>query len=318
MKTVNLFFHNGKVWHNAVGDMARQLETRLHTPDFRLIFGEKASDGNLVHYFDAGPAAQAQRPGLMSVHQISPRMPGRMLSDRVPALERHLGVVVLTHAMAEQVRQYNKRVYVIPGGIGECFTPATAEERLARTAREPFTVGLVGHQRHGKFDTKGAEALANVMELCPEYRYRIVGQGWDGFVTHQQGLGRDVRVTGLPYEQMPDFYRGLDVLLCLSREEGGCLPILEALSCGVPIVSTRVGYAEAMDLPDFAMHVVDFVGDQFLADAQQVADQLRFLDKEREGVARGGAGIAALVEELTWQKFADRHEALYQELLSDA
>ena len=316
MKTVNLFFYNGSVWNNAVGHMAREIVNRVHTPDLGVKFGATASESDLTHYQAVGPANQGSKPGLMSVHQISPRMPGRRLEDMAPALRRHLGVVVLTNAMAEQVREYNKRVYVIPGGVGESFTPAPPEERLERVKREPFTVGLVGHQRHGKFDTKGSEALENVIQLCPGYRYRIAGHGWGDLVESQRMLGRDVQNVDLPYEKMPDFYRGLDVLLCLSREEGGYLPILEALACGVPVFTTRVGYAEVLPLPEIAF--IDFLGENYLANAGQVALKLHTLNENRDGTPGAAAAMTAIVEGLTWQRFADRHEALYREMLSDA
>ena len=315
MKTVNLFFYTGDVWHNAVGNMARQLVARSHATDFEIVFGDTEGDGDLVHYFDSGPAIQGRRPGLMGIHQISPRMPGRMLGDRAPALRRHLGAVVLTTVMAEQVREHNKRVYVIPGCVHERFEPTGVDERIARIGQVPFTVGIVGHQRHGKFDTKGREALENVIGLCPELRYKIVGHGWTDIASEHRALGHDVWLTELQHENMPDFYRDLDALLCLSREEGGGLPILEALACGVPVVSTRVGYADALDFPDFAVHVVDFLDDEFLADAAQIGTQLQFLQKEREDLTRCGAGLAALVADMTWQRCVDRHEAMFREVL---
>jgi len=317
MKTVNVFFYNGSAWKNAVGFMAQQLVNRIHASDLRVELGKKECDGQLIHYQAFGPAAQGMRPGLMSVHQISPRMPGRMLEDMAPALRRHLGVVVLTHDMAEQVRGVTKRpVYVIPGGVHERFTPALLAARLERVAREPFTVGLVGHQRHHKFDLKGREALEGVIQRCPQYRYRICGHGWGDLGAEQRALGRDVEVTERPYEEMPDFYRGLDVLLCLSREEGGCLPILEVLACGVPVISTRVGYA-MLDLSSVVRRV-GFIGDDYLADTKEVCDELATQATYRAGTARHADRIAGEVSDLTWQRFADRHAALYRELLSNA
>ncbi|MFH0812519.1 MAG: glycosyltransferase family 4 protein [Pseudomonadota bacterium] len=44
-------------------------------------------------------------------------------------------------------------------------------------------------------------------------------------------------------EEMVTFYQGLDAYICASRTEGGPHPILEALSCGIPVISTRVGVA---------------------------------------------------------------------------
>ena len=55
----------------------------------------------------------------------------------------------------------------------------------------------------------------------------------------------DLRIaTNLPRREMPGFYRGLDVLAVSSRSEGGPLPLMEALCCGVPVVTTHVGLAD--------------------------------------------------------------------------
>lgn len=41
------------------------------------------------------------------------------------------------------------------------------------------------------------------------------------------------------WKSMPAFYQSLDVLLCPSRVEGGPMPVLEALACGIPVVVPR-------------------------------------------------------------------------------
>lgn len=44
-------------------------------------------------------------------------------------------------------------------------------------------------------------------------------------------------------EEMRDFYRSLDLYVCMSSSEGTCLPLLEAAACGVALISTDVGVA---------------------------------------------------------------------------
>lgn len=51
------------------------------------------------------------------------------------------------------------------------------------------------------------------------------------------------------WADMPRFYQGLDVLVCPSRVEGGPMPVLEALSCGVPVVVPH-GVGIIDELPD--------------------------------------------------------------------
>ncbi|MBA70692.1 MAG: hypothetical protein CML30_17645 [Rhizobiales bacterium] len=51
----------------------------------------------------------------------------------------------------------------------------------------------------------------------------------------------DPQVRRVPFAEMPDFYRHLDVFLSTSAMEGTPNPVLEAMACGIPIVSTDVG-----------------------------------------------------------------------------
>lgn len=64
------------------------------------------------------------------------------------------------------------------------------------------------------------------------------------------------------YSMIPSYYQALDLYLVTSREEGGPKAILESMSSGVPLVTTRVG--QAIDL------VTDTVNG-FMADVEDVA-----------------------------------------------
>jgi len=51
----------------------------------------------------------------------------------------------------------------------------------------------------------------------------------------------DPQVRRIPFKEMPDFFRGLDVFVCTSEMEGTPNTVLEAMACGIPVVSTDVG-----------------------------------------------------------------------------
>lgn len=55
-------------------------------------------------------------------------------------------------------------------------------------------------------------------------------------------LGMD-RAKGerIPHTLMPNYYNNIDMLLVMSKSEGTPNPALEAMSCAVPVVSTKVG-----------------------------------------------------------------------------
>jgi hypothetical protein len=63
------------------------------------------------------------------------------------------------------------------------------------------------------------------------------------------GRGWPVPTKRYAWADMPRFYQGLDVLVCPSRVEGGPMPVLEALACGVRVVIPQ-GVGILDELPD--------------------------------------------------------------------
>ena len=51
----------------------------------------------------------------------------------------------------------------------------------------------------------------------------------------------DRNVQWIPHTEMPEYYRKIDLCLITSTHEGTPLPALEAMSCGIPLISTDVG-----------------------------------------------------------------------------
>jgi glycosyltransferase involved in cell wall biosynthesis len=56
------------------------------------------------------------------------------------------------------------------------------------------------------------------------------------------GLGEHVLFLGeLPRDQLVNFYRGLDIFVIPSQQEGLCVSGLEAMACGIPVITTPCG-----------------------------------------------------------------------------
>ncbi len=96
------------------------------------------------------------------------------------------------------------------------------------------TVGWVGNSAWGKqsqcSDVKGYHRLFQPMmnELSAR------GIAADAKIA-------DPQINRIRFEDMPDFYRQLDVFVCTSSMEGTPNPVLEAMACGIPVVSSNVG-----------------------------------------------------------------------------
>jgi len=119
-----------------------------------------------------------------------------------------------------------------------------------------------------------------------------------------------VGVSGLPHEEMLDWYRSLDLYVCASSAEGTPNPILEAAACGIPFVSTSVG-------------VVPEIHDQTGGRAGWIVEgrneREALVDGLRAAMAAGRRGLrqmgrfgrAAMVETWTWEnRFCGVLEAL--------
>ena len=110
------------------------------------------------------------------------------------------------------------------------FTPA----RSKRSG--PVVIGVSGYtyrnQRKGENLVRFAAGV-----LGGRVEWRASGRGWP------------VPTRRYKWAEMPDFYRGLDILLVPSRVEGIPMPTLEALACGVPVVISK-GVGLHDELPD--------------------------------------------------------------------
>lgn len=82
----------------------------------------------------------------------------------------------------------------------------------------------------------------------------------------------------------------LDVFVLPSHQEGLCISALEAMACGVPVVSTRCGGPEEFVIPGKTGMLVDF-------DARQMAQAIEAIVADRNLRARLSAGARQLIED---------------------
>lgn len=111
--------------------------------------------------------------------------------------------------------------------------------RAAEPARLLFVGRLVA--------VKGPDVLLRAAALLEvDWRLGVVGDGpqRDAVerLTRELGIADRVAFLGSrPPEDLPDLYRGADLLVGASRQEGLGLALLEGAACGCPVVATRVG-----------------------------------------------------------------------------
>jgi glycosyltransferase involved in cell wall biosynthesis len=123
------------------------------------------------------------------------------------------------------------------------------------------------------------------------------------------GLESDIQYIGpVEDEELPSLYRGAEVFVFPSLEEGFGIPCLEAMMCRVPVVTTRGGAIPEI-VGDAALLVDDPTNENTLAQAlhQLLSDELLRQTLIARGITR--------VENFSWPQFSDQVLDLYRFLL---
>jgi glycosyltransferase involved in cell wall biosynthesis len=175
---------------------------------------------------------------------------------------------------------------------------------------------------------KGFEYLVRVAvevhSTHPDVRFRILGAPMSNHASYERGLRREIALSGLGEGGVLEivdprgmdlrlFYPALDVfaLTSIPRSEGIPTVILEAMSCGVPVVATDVGGVREA--------VVDGVTGRVARslDVPAIAAAIcAVLDSRERGQAMGAAGRDRAVDLFDAQRCASVHVAAYEAAVS--
>lgn len=126
------------------------------------------------------------------------------------------------------------RARVVLGAVdNDCF-------KVTGIKREPKSVLL--SSRFGP--RKGFEFLPEIVEALPDWNFTILGVGWDAFL-RDSGLHLKQNIESLPWETKSrrDLMTANTIFLSLSSLEGGPIPLLDALACGMYSIATDTGFA---------------------------------------------------------------------------
>jgi glycosyltransferase involved in cell wall biosynthesis len=181
--------------------------------------------------------------------------------------DRYLGPASITTAVYDHLYsgaadiQSRRRIF---NDLTESYY--VCSEKLARAyggvegVRAPFAViedgvdlALFQPVNLGRFETVGRREI--VVGWAGNSAWLAEFEDFKGVHTVLRPAVEQLRMEGLPirlhladrqaehrtHAEMPGYYAGLDVYVCASKIEGTPNPVLEAMACGVPVISTDVG-----------------------------------------------------------------------------
>lgn len=208
-----------------------------------------------------------------------------------------------------------RRIQYVPNGVDTTrFSPGSSPEARRRfgLAHDELVVGTVGHLRSEKNQERLLRAFA---EATRNVRARLLLVGDGPLRTSLQKLVADLGLegravfTGIVQDPV-DCYRAMDLFALSSDTEQMPIAVLEAMSMGLPVVSTDVGDVASM-VSDGNRTFVTPLG----RDAEYTRSLDTVLKDEACRLRLGHANRDRCVQEFSLGKMIEAYRRLYQEML---
>jgi glycosyltransferase involved in cell wall biosynthesis len=232
-------------------------------------------------------------PSIMPVYDMIPEKTGMDLTSadwkaKHLAIQRAAAFFCISHSTRSDLLELFPDINPASSVVTHCgidremFKPAPAEEILKVCQRynldKPYFV-LVG----GKAGYKNATMFFEAMKKLPsQHGFKVLVTG-SFHESELNGLrtGCEIVIARLSNEELCAAYSGALALVYPSKYEGFGLPVLEAMACGCPVITTRYS-----SLPEVGGAAV-----MYASDAPSLADAMIEVQKPTTRAMLQGAGF---------------------------
>ncbi len=262
-----------------------------------------------THYHPARREEPPIKKGLLRVQDVGFGMTAYRVARRLVVESELESALVREFAPADRVR-------VVPPGIDVAAWADAAGDLRAAPSLPPEFFLFVGRVA----PNKGLATLVDALALLPEEVRRplvIMGRDWGeraSLEARARARGVADRIVWLGHVAGAAAYRGVmrgaTALVLPSEWEAYGLVLLEAMVAGTPAVATTVGA-----LPEVLDHgrlgrLVPY------GDAAALASALAAVVRDRAATETMAVAGRARAREFDWDRSAERHRALYRELVA--
>ena len=238
---------------------------------------------------------------------------------RWPRRVRHLlrsaaTVTTPSRFLAEQISAHADEVVLLPNAVD-----LASFEFRARRGAAPRLVWL--RALHGLYNpVLAVEVLARVRQRLPAAMLTMVGADkGDGALAAVEARARELGVTdrlqlvgGVPRSEVPRHLNTGDIFLNTTDADNSPVSVLEAMACGLCVVSTSVG-----GIPYMLTHEHDalLVPPR---DAAAMADAVVRIANDRQLALRLSTAAREYAATRDWSSIIDRWEHLFREVVTSA
>jgi glycosyltransferase involved in cell wall biosynthesis len=305
----------GDLWEHLwlPGALKRRGVDLLHGPMLMLPLG-RASFARVVTIHDLVPMLFPEtvpRKYALYVRWLLPRVAG--VAERV--------ICVSGHTKDDLVRELGmdpERVVVVHEAPQPGFRPLEDLAALARVReRHGITKPFFFHLGNIEPRKNLVGLVKAFLSLSPRGRAQLVLGGHKGWLT--QGifkeldgldLSQDVIFTGyLPQEDLPLLMNAAAAFVFPSLYEGFGLPVLEAMACGTPVITSNIS-----SLPEVAGDAALLVDPRRVEDLAGAMERVLEDGTLRRDLSRAGLERAA---QFTWERAARETMAVYEQAMAD-
>ena len=212
----------------------------------------------------------------------------KVFNKAIMILKKFHVVTANSKILVELLKPHIPDIVYVPNGVDSSFfTPA-----VEKSNRKKITIGCVGKK-------KAAKNYDLIKKLKPIF-------AGNNIEFRELALQKDSRLIK-SHNDVREFYRSLDYYLCTSWHEGTPNPALEAASCGIPVITTRVG-----NMPDLVRHAENgFFIEPDIESAMDIIEQIKKITYDEYKFLSDNIRNE-IVNEWDWSKRIEKHEEVYR------
>lgn len=225
-------------------------------------------------------------------------------------------VHVVTNSELEEMNRYLRvpkdKMTIIPHGVDYgFFKPAKNIERNRTEILSTFQIPMSKYFIHiseTNWKRKNLLRLLDAFELASEKglnrRLIVIGKYQHEVFKKAKKLSNVKLVGRVSHKHLVSFLQSADALVLPSIHEGFGLPLIEAMACGVPAITSNI------HAPPEVVGNSGLLVDPY--DTKDIADKMLLLAKDESLRAELSARSIARAEEFSWRKNAESILELYQ------